>query len=166
LKAGNAAEIKVSGVEEPIEGKVTLVSPALDPGSTTLEVWVEAHKPNLALRPGITVQVEMTAKTDKNALVVPAAAVFKNPDGGGDYVLVAGTDDKAHLKTVHVGIHAADSAEIISGIKEGDSVITTGGYAVADGTKIKIEKPEAPEKEEAAGDKKGASAKPDDKDKE
>ena len=58
LKAGNAAEINVPGMEEPIEGKVTLVSPALDPGSTTLEVWVEARKPNPALRPGITVQVE------------------------------------------------------------------------------------------------------------
>ena len=135
LKAGNAAEIKVPGVEEPIEGKVTLVSPALDPGSTTLEVWVEARKPNPALRPGITVQVEMTAKTDKDVVVVPVAAVFKNPEGGGDYVLLAGTDDKAHLKTVHVGIRNADSAEIVSGIKEGDPVITTGGYAVPDGTK-------------------------------
>ena len=161
LKAGNAAEIKVPGLEEPIEGKVTLVSPALDPGSTTLEVWVEARKPNPALRPGITVQVEMTAKTNKDVIVVPAAAVFKNPEGSGDYVLLAGTDDKAHLKTVHVGIRNAESAEIASGIKEGDAVITAGGYGVPDGTKIKIEKPEAPEKEGAAGDKKDE----DDKDK-
>ena len=162
LKAGNAAEINVPGVEEPIEGKVTLVSPALDPGSTTLEVWVEARKPNPALRPGITVQVEMTAKTNKDVVVVPVAAVFKNPEGGGDYVLLAGTDDKAHLKTVHIGIRNAEFAEIASGIKEGDPVITSGGYAVPDGTKIKIEKPEAPEKEGAAGDKKDAD---DDKDK-
>jgi HlyD family secretion protein len=161
LKVGNAAEIKVPGVEEPIEGKVTLVSPALDPGSTTLEVWVEARKPNAALRPGITVQAEMTAKTDKDVVVVPVAAVFKNPEGGGDYVLLAGTDEKAHLKKVRVGIRNGESAEIVSGIKEGDPVITTGGYAVPDGTKIKIEKPEAPEKEGAAGDKK----EDDDKDK-
>jgi RND family efflux transporter, MFP subunit len=161
LKAGNAAEINVPGLEEPIEGKVTLVSPALDPGSTTLEVWVEARKPNPALRPGITVQVEVTAKTNKDVIVVPAAAVFKNPEGSGDYVLLAGTDDKAHLKTVHVGIRNAESAEIASGIKEGDAVITAGGYGVPDGTKIKIEKPEAPEKEGAAGDKKDE----DDKDK-
>lgn len=161
LKAGNAAEINVPGLEEPIEGKVTLVSPALDPGSTTLEVWVEARKPNPALRPGITVQVEVTAKTNKDVIVVPAAAVFKNPEGSGDYVLLAGTDDKAHLKAVHVGIRNAESAEIASGIKEGDAVITAGGYGVPDGTKIKIEKPEAPEKEGAAGDKKDE----DDKDK-
>jgi RND family efflux transporter MFP subunit len=154
LKAGNAAEINVPGVEEPIDGKVTLVSPALDPGSTTLEVWVEARKPNPALRPGITVQVEITAKTNKDVVVVPVAAVFKNPEGGGDYLLLAGTDDKAHVKTVRIGIRNAESAEIASGIKEGDPVITSGGYAIPDGTKIKIEKPEAPEKEGASGDKK------------
>jgi multidrug efflux pump subunit AcrA (membrane-fusion protein) len=151
LKVGNPAEIHVPGLEEPIAGKVTLVSPALDPGSTTLEVWVEARKPNTRLRPGITVQVAITAKTDKE--VIPAGTVFKSPEGG-DYVLLAGIDDKAHLKTVHVGIRNAEFAEIASGIKEGDPVITSGGYAVPDGTKIKVEKPEASDKEVAAGDDK------------
>ena len=44
LKVGNEAKIKVAGTDEPIEGRVTLVSPALDPGSTTIEVWVESEK--------------------------------------------------------------------------------------------------------------------------
>jgi HlyD family secretion protein len=154
LRVGNPAQLKVPGMDEPIEGKVTLVSPALDPGSTTIEVWVEAKKPNPALRPGITVQVAMTVKTVKEAVVVPAAAVYKNPEGNGDYVLVAGTDDKAHLKPVQVGIRNAEDAQIASGINAGDPVITSGGYAVPDGTKIKVEKPEAPEKE--AADKAGA----------
>jgi len=154
LKVGNPAQLKVPGMDEPIEGKVTLVSPALDPGSTTIEVWVEAKKPNPALRPGITVQVAMTAKTAKEAVVVPAAAVYKNPEGNGNYVLVAGTDDKAHLKPVQVGIRNGEDAQIVSGINPGDPVITAGGYAVPDGTKIKVEKPEAPEK--AGADKEGA----------
>jgi HlyD family secretion protein len=165
LKVGNPAQLKVPGRDDPIEGKVTLVSPALDPGSTTIEVWVEAKKPNPALRPGITVQVAMTAKTVKDAVVVPAAAVYKNPEGNGDYVLVAGTDDKAHLKTVQVGIRNGEDAQIASGINAGDPVITSGGYAVPDGTKIKVEKPEAPEKAGAdKADKKDADD-ADDKDK-
>jgi HlyD family secretion protein len=165
LKVGNPAQLKVPGMDDPIEGKVTLVSPALDPGSTTIEVWVEAQKPNPALRPGITVQVAMTAKTVKDAVVVPAAAVYKNPEGNGDYVLVAGTDDKAHLKTVQVGIRNGEDAQIASGINAGDPVITSGGYAVPDGTKIKVEKPEAPEKAGAdKADKKDADDS-DDKDK-
>jgi HlyD family secretion protein len=172
LKVGNPAQLKVPGMDEPIEGKVILVSPALDPGSTTIEVWVEAKKPNPALRPGITVQVAMTAKTVKEAVVVPAAAVYKNPEGNGNYVLVAGTDDKAHMKPVQVGIRNGEDAQIASGINPGDPVITSGGYAVPDGTKIKVEKPEAPEKagaEKEGADKDKADKKdaddPDDKDK-
>jgi len=62
-----------------VKGRVTLVSPALDPGSTTIEVWVEASKPDPALRPGMTINLSITAKTVKDAIVVPASAVFRVP---------------------------------------------------------------------------------------
>jgi multidrug efflux pump subunit AcrA (membrane-fusion protein) len=153
LKVGNSAELKIHGLDKPIKGRVSLVSPALDPGSTTIEVWVEASKPDPALKPGMTVELSMTAKTVKDALVVPTAAVFKSSDGA-DYVLLAGSDEKAHQKTVQVGIHNSDLTQIASGINPGDPVITTGGYAVPDGTQIKIEKPGADEKEAAGKDEK------------
>jgi HlyD family secretion protein len=156
LKVGNPAQLKIPGLEEPVKGKVSLVSPALDPGSTTIEVWVEASKPDPALKPGMTVQAEMTAKTVKDALVVPTAAVFKNAEGA-DYVLLAGTDEKAHQKTVQLGIRSSELTQIASGINPGDPVITTGGYAVPDGTQIKIEKPGAEDKEAANTDEKDTS---------
>ena len=174
LKVGNPAELKIAGLDEPIKGRVSLVSPALDPGSTTIEVWVEASKPDPALRPGMTVEISMTAKTEKNALVVPTAAVFKNAEGA-DYVLLAGSDEKAHQKTVRLGIRNSELTQIATGVSPGDPVITTGGYAVPDGTQIKIEKPSADEKDaadkdendagkaetaEKANDKTKASAKP------
>jgi HlyD family secretion protein len=137
LKVGNPAEITTAGVDEPVRARVSLVSPALDPGSTTVEVWVEARKPDPALRPGMTVAVSMTAKTATDAIVVPVGAVFRSEEAG-DYVLVAGSDGKAHLKKVQVGIRNKDSAQIISGINAGDPVITTGGYGLPDGTQIKI----------------------------
>ena len=74
LKVGSPAELRIAGLDEPVTARVSLVSPALDPGSTTVEVWVEARKPNPALRPGMTVPVSMTAKTADDAIVVPAAA--------------------------------------------------------------------------------------------
>ena len=151
LKVGNPAEISLAGLDEPVKARVSVVSPALDPGSTTVEVWVEARKPDPALRPGLTVPVSMTAKTAKDAIVVPVAAIFHSEEAG-DYLLVAGSDSKAHQKKVQVGIRSKDSAQIVSGINEGDPVITSGGYAVPDGTKIKIENPEK-EKEETAGGK-------------
>jgi HlyD family secretion protein len=173
LKLGNAAELKVSGLDEPVKGRITLVSPALDTGSTTIEVWVEAAKPNPALKPGMTVEVSMTGKTVKDAIVVPVGSVFKNPEGGTNYVVLAGTDQKAHWKTVQIGVRNGEDAQIISGINPGDPVISAGGYTLPDNTKIKIEAAAPAEKEE--GDKAGktekdgkadGSAKPDDKDKE
>jgi RND family efflux transporter MFP subunit len=155
LKVGNPAELKVPGLDEPIKGRVSLVSPALDPGSTTIEVWVEASKPDPALRPGMSLEVSMTAKTVKDAIVVPTAAVFKNAEGA-DYVLLAGSDEKAHQKTVQLGIRNLELTQIAGGINPGDPVVTTGGYAVPDGTKIKIEKPGADEKEAADKDEKDA----------
>jgi HlyD family secretion protein len=172
LKLGNAAELRVSGLDEPVKGRITLVSPALDPGSTTIEVWVEAAKPNPAVKPGMTVEVSMTGKTVKDAVVVPAGAVFKNAEGGTDYVVLAGSDQKAHWKTVQVGVRNTEDAQIVSGIKEGDPIVSSGGYALPDNTKIKIEA--APAEKDAddkadksdKSDKASDSKKPDDKDKE
>jgi len=138
LKVDDAAELVVPGLDDPIKGRVMLISPALDLGSTTIEVWIEAIKPGHALKPGMNVSIEATAKAAKDALVVPAGAVFKSPEGA-DYVMLAGSDEKAHLTNVKVGIRNKEYAEILSGLKEKDSVITVGGYALPDNTKIKIE---------------------------
>jgi HlyD family secretion protein len=156
LKVGNPAEIKIPNVDDPVKAKVTLVSPALDPGSTTIEVWVETRKPPAELKPGMTVEVSITSKTAADALVVPASAVFKSPEAG-DIVLLAGADEMAHQKTVQTGIRNKEAVQILSGVKEGDSVIVSGGYGLPDKTKIKIE---APEK---AGDKADAADKGGDK---
>jgi len=162
LKLGNAAELKVSGLDEPVKGRITLVSPALDAGSTTIEVWVEAAKPNPALKPGMTVELSMTGKTVKDAVIVPAAAVFKNAEGGTDYVVLAGTDQKAHWKTVQVGVRNAEDAQIVSGVKEGDPIVSSGGYALPDNTKIKIEAAPAEKEGDDKADKSDKSDKPSD----
>jgi len=148
LKVGDPAELNVPGADEPIKGRVMLISPALDPGSTTIEVWVEAIKPGPALKPGMNVSINATAKSVENALTVPAPAVFKTPEGE-DYVMLAGSDGKAHQANVKVGIRNKELAEILSGIKENDSVITVGGYALPDNTKITVET--APAAESSAG---------------
>jgi len=165
LKVGNPVELAVSGLDEPIKGRVTLVSPALDPGSTTIEVWVEAVKPNPALKPGMTVEVSMTAKTVKDALVVPTPAVFRNNEGA-NYVVVAGSDGHAHVKTVQVGAHNAEFSQVASGVNPGEPIISSGGYALPDNTQIKIETPGADEKEAGAkGDKDDKDAKDEKSDK-
>jgi HlyD family secretion protein len=153
LKVGDAGDVHVAGSDDAIHGRVSLVSPALDPGSTTVEVWTEVVKPDARLKPGMTVQVSMVAKTVKEALVIPAGALFKTAEGA-DYVMVAGSDEKAHQKIVKVGIRNGDDAQIVSGLNAGEKVITAGGYGLPDKTQIKLQ--EAAPAKETGDDKAGA----------
>ena len=151
LKVGDPAEMQLPGVEDKVKGRVSLISPAVDPGSTTIEVWVETSKPGSALKPGMTVQVQIAAATAKDALAVPVSAVYKNADGTS-FVLVAGADEKAHVKTVETGIKSATEVQILGGIKEGEAVITSGGYALPDNTLVKVEAPAPAEKDAGVAD--------------
>lgn len=138
LRVGDPAELLLPGTNQPIPARVTLVSPALDPGSTTIEIWFEAVKRHPLLHPGMSVQVSATAQTVKDTIVIPDSALFKNPEGGA-YVLLAGSDGKAHVHEVRTGISNNGLTQILEGLKVGDSLITQGGYGVPDGTQIKVE---------------------------
>jgi HlyD family secretion protein len=143
LHVGDAATIISGNGGAPVPAKVTVVSPALDPNSTTVQVWVEAANPGEKLRPGATVNVQMVARSVKNALVVPAAAVLTG-DGGVTTVMVVGADHVAHQTNVQTGIRQDDEVQIMSGLREGQQVVTEGAYGLPDGAKVQIANSAAP----------------------
>jgi HlyD family secretion protein len=156
LHKGDAATISLAGMEKPIDGKVSLISPALDPNSTTVEVWVQAANPDQLLRPGTTAQIAITAQTVKDALVVPSAALL-NAKGDAAQVMVVDSQNKASSRDVKTGIQTGQQVQIVSGLKPGEVVVTEGAYGLPDKTKVKVEKPET---EAATGE--GAKEKDDD----
>ncbi len=137
MKVGDKAEVTVPGMSDAIEGSVSLISPALDPGSTTVEVWVKLKNPDGQLKAGTPVHVAIAGRTAPNALQVPSSALLTNDDGTLG-VMVVGSDSTAHLKPVTVGIRLPDTVQILSGIGSSDLVIDSGGYGLQDGTKVKI----------------------------
>jgi HlyD family secretion protein len=140
LKAGNPAELTAPGVGEKIPARITMVSPATDPNSTTIEIWAQAANSAHLLRPGTTAQLSITAGTVDNALVVPSSAILNLPEGGVA-LMVVGPDHRAHLQAVQVGIQKGDQVEITAGLRAGQSVITSGAYGLPDNTQVKIEDP-------------------------
>jgi multidrug efflux pump subunit AcrA (membrane-fusion protein) len=149
LKLGDAATLTVPGEEEPVKGKVTVISPALDPNSTTVEVWVQAANPRQRLKPGTSVQVSMLARTVKDALVVPAAAVLTGQDGTTS-VMVVGDDGLAHQKNVKLGVKQGDDVQITEGLGASERVITSGAFGLPDKTRVKVEAPPASAEEKPA----------------
>jgi RND family efflux transporter MFP subunit len=148
LKVGDQATIDVSGLDKPTEGKVTLVSPALDPNSTTVEVWVQAKNPDQTLKPGTSVRLSMVSETVPDAVVVPASSVLTAADGSAT-VMVIGSDQHARQLAVKVGIRQDENVQILDGLKEGQSVVASGAYGLPDNTKVSVEA--AKEKETGTG---------------
>jgi HlyD family secretion protein len=130
LKPGDEATLSVPAVSDDVRAKVTVVSPALDPNSTTVEVWAEAANPHDRLQPGSSARVTFVAETVKNALVIPAAALITASDGTTS-VILAGADGKPEQKKVKVGIRQDDKVQITDGIQENDRVVTQGAYELA-----------------------------------
>jgi HlyD family secretion protein len=138
VQAGRPATISATGGD--VAGKVTVVSPAVDPSTTTVEVWVQAKNPQERLKPGTTVHVSINAEVIKDAILVPSAALLSS-DQGGDKVMVVGSDSLAHERVVQVGVRQADEVQITDGLKEGEQVITFGGLGLEDKAKVTIQKP-------------------------
>jgi HlyD family secretion protein len=145
LKVGNKAMIDVPGLGQSVEGKVILVSPALDPNSTTVEVWVQAKNPKQTLKPGSSVRLSMVSEAVPDALVVPVSAVLTGADGVTTVMVIA-ADQHAHQQAVKLGIRQDDKVQITDGLKEGQRVVTDGAYGLPDNAKVSIEVPEDTEK--------------------
>lgn len=156
LAVGGEATIKVPGVDQPVPAKVSLVSPALDPGSTTVEVWLRLENPKGRFKAGTPVHTTIVGRTVPNALLVPTEAIQAGSDGTSRSVMVIAADSTAHKRTVVLGIQTPENDQILSGVTAADLVITTGGYGLDDGTKVKIgtdpdAKPEGDDAKPAAG---------------
>ena len=137
LKTGDAASVEVPGLAEPIAGKITLISPALDPGSTTVEIWVRIENPKGVLRPGSAVHVTVAGRSVPHALVVPSEAIVL-ANSGKPTLMVVSSDGVAHQMPVTTGIAGDGQTQILSGLSAGQQVVTEGAASLDDGTHVKI----------------------------
>ena len=137
LKVGGAAELKIPGVDDPQAAMVDLISPALDPGSTTVEVWLKLPNPGGRFKVGTPVHATISGLTIQKAVRLPTAAILP-ADDGSTTVLVIGADGAVHKRAVQVGMRTSEKIQIVSGVTPSDMVVTEGGYGLDDGTKVTV----------------------------
>ncbi|HLY42329.1 MAG TPA: efflux RND transporter periplasmic adaptor subunit [Terracidiphilus sp.] len=149
MKIGDTASVSVPGLDDPADARVALISPALDPGSTTVEVWLRINNKAGTLKVGTPVHVSVTGRTVAKAWKVPSSAILTAQDGSKSVLLIGG-DGKAHRKPVTVGI--ADEHDVqVTGLAPNDMVITGGSYGLDEGTKVKVGPADEDESKPAAG---------------
>jgi multidrug efflux pump subunit AcrA (membrane-fusion protein) len=137
VKVGHAATITQVDSAQEVPGKVIVVSPATDPASTTVQVWVEAENPGERLKPGASVHAAIITEMFKAATVVPVAAILPGEEKG-TAVLTVSADSTAHKKQVELGVREGDKVQILSGVRPGEEVVVVGGLGVDDKAKVKV----------------------------
>jgi RND family efflux transporter MFP subunit len=155
LKVGGSAELTVPGFDDPQPASISLISPALDTGSTTVEIWLKLANPGGRYKVGTPVHAIIAGHTVKNALQLPAAAILPADDGSTN-VLVIGSDGTAHKHPVKVGLRTKEAVQILSGVTTSDMVVTEGGYGLDDGTKVTVGGKDTGDDKGGAADDKGS----------
>ena len=136
-----------------VTGVPPVVSPATDPNSATLQVWVTVPNPGERLKPGAAVHVGIVTETIKNAMLVPVAAILPGEEGG-TAVLVVSSDMVAHKRPVQLGVRQGDKVQVLTGVMPREDVVV-GGMGVDDKGKVKVIEATAPEPDEDQQDEAG-----------
>jgi RND family efflux transporter MFP subunit len=121
-----------------LPARVAALSPSLSQGGATSPARIEFTSEERITVTEAPVEVKITTEYVPDAVIIPAAALFQDAANNGYYVFVAGPDGLAHRTAVTVGIRTQSQVQIKSGIKPGEIVITSGGYALSDGLKVNV----------------------------
>ena len=135
LKAGLPLRMVVDAVPGKVfVGTVDRVSPVMDSSSGTFRV-VCAFDNAPELRPGMFGRIEVVYDQRQDALTVPRVALIEDEGEPAVYVVKG---NKAQRRAVQIGYSNGEFAEIRSGLKEGDQVVTAGKVAIRDGTEVQV----------------------------
>lgn len=128
LVTGLPIEVRVAAYPQEIfRGKVIYVGAMVDPATRTLMVRSEVPNPHRQLRPEMFADVSLTTN-EEPALAVPASALQQA--GGRTIVFVVKGPRTFEPRTLSVGSLSGSYAHVLSGLSEGDVVVTEGSYAL------------------------------------
>lgn len=120
-------------------GRITGVSAAVDTATGSVAVRATIDAPARPLKVGETVSGAIVVATHPRAVVVPDEAIV--PAGDALQVFVVDAQGVAHATPVVVGAHTDGKAEVLSGLRGGEVVVTRGAYGVTDGARIQAARP-------------------------
>ncbi len=124
------------GIQFP--ARIDAILPSFDAASASSSVRTDFTGSERIAQANAPVEVRVETASVPDAIVVPAAALFQDQGVDRYHVFVIGSDGKAHKKDIKVGLRDKDLVQATDGIKLGDVVVTSGGYALSDGLGVHV----------------------------
>jgi len=134
INKGDNVKVVVPDANDSLMAKVTFAAKVIDQASRSFGIEIRLPQ-RKTLRPNMTAVIKIADYSKNNSIVVPLNSVQRSTSG--DYVFVA-NNGEAKKRTVKVGAISGAQAEILTGLTNGDKLITLGASEVEDGDKIKI----------------------------
>lgn len=148
VKVGQAARLTTDAYAgRTFEATVLAIAPAVDATTNAALVRVRAPNRDHALKVGMFAEARIALEEHANALVVPPAALVRDQRGAAVYVVHG---DTAERTPVRVGLEKPDAVEILDGLSDGETVLTSSVYGLGEKARLAKPgdggKPEPPEK--------------------
>ncbi len=136
LHCGATADISVDAYREEIfKGKITCISPTVDPNSRTADVEIQVDNRDYRLKPGMFARVNLVVQRREQVLLLSKDSLLRESDPARVFIHDSG---RASLREVTLGLEGEQFVEVLRGLREGDEVIVAGHYELRDGMPVKV----------------------------
>jgi RND family efflux transporter MFP subunit len=122
VQNGETVAVHVSTTNQMFNGKIVRSSDQIDTETRTMHTEIDVPNPKYVLVPGMYATVQIPLHAVHNVLTVPVQAVETSGEDRGD-VLVVNSDNKIEKRGVALGVQSATDVQIVSGLKEGETVV-------------------------------------------
>lgn len=136
-KPGLEVTFTVAGIEGRHSGKISTIEPGADVTTRTIRVRAIVPNTDRSLVAGTFAEVTIPLQSSSQALLIPTQSVIPTTR---DKKVVLVAKGKASLVTVKLGMRSEDKVEVVSGLKSGDTILTTGLMQVKEGMDVTITK--------------------------
>ncbi len=152
LEAGGMVKVKTDAApDKSFEGKITAVSPEVDPVTRNIRIQATVSNVDEKLRAGMFANVEIVLPSKEKVLVIPATAVMYAPYGDSVFIIedkkdgAKGGEKVLRQQFIRLGSTRGDFVTVSSGLKAGDSVVTSGVFKLRPGMAVAVDNKLAPD---------------------
>lgn len=137
-------------------GKISTINPKVEPESRNIQVESLISNPRHELLPGMFISIDIQTGAAERRLTLPQTAISFNPYGEMVFIVQRGPKDASGREAltvkqslVTVGPKRGDQVSIMSGVKEGDVVVTSGHFKLKPGSSVVIDNKVEPKNDAA-----------------
>ena len=140
LTRNQQASIEIDGIDAQMSGSVAFISPTLTPARRTAIVEVDIDNPDGTLKPGMFAKVTIPIKVHTDAILISRAALIEDANANTQTVFVI-EEGVSQRRVVEIGLLRAGEAEVLSGLTEGEAVVTAGQHSLKQGESVRVVNP-------------------------